>query len=1122
MATLTQKRLAGAVLALVLSQGTSLAEDIDIYAGGGSAVNPNVLFVIDNSANWAASNQGWPGGIKQGQSELNALRTLVGQLDSSINVGLMMFTSGSGSNEDGAYVRFHVRTMDAANKAALQDLLGNPSGCTNGANSLNGTPNCLYQNFNNSSEKVNTSSVDYSAALYEIFQYFKGRTRYAGNPDPNSDPAAYSTDVGKTNYNSPIGSGCAKNYVIFIGNGFPSQDAPASLLSGIGGNTAFLSLQNFVWDSPFTTTTHCYSSCDAARAAVAPNNIYTNPSTGAQTAYTTVACGTTIASGCASGTAKYRLNGQRPATGATATYTPTSSQNRYADEWARFLNQTDIAAVSGDQNIKLYTIDVFKDQQDTEQTKLLMSMAKAGGGQYFAATSENEIVSALQRAMSEIQSVNSVFASSSLPVSVNTQGTYLNQVFIGMFRPEASAKPRWAGNLKQYQFAFINGQLKLADKNNESAVSSATGFVTPCATSLWSSDTGTYWNYAGAVAKGTCLDASRTSNFPTAGSSSTYSDAPDGEIVEKGGAGQKLRGVASSGGTLTSSSTNYTTRVLKTCDGSSATSCTALTDFSSSNAAVTTALSATGLIDWIRGKDTDDENANASTTEMRPSAHGDVVHSQPAVIDFGSPTGVVAFYGDNTGVFHAVSGGKAASDGNELWGFIAPELYSKLSRQRSNTPLVKLSGVADPGATAKDYFFDGSIGVHQKNSTVWIYPTMRRGGRALYAFDVSTPSSPTLKWRRGCFTGSTTDDSACYTGWSAIGQTWSKPQVGYISGYVDGSGDAKPVLVFGGGYDTCEDTDSQTRCATTPRKGANIWFVDADTGAIIRTYPTHYSVPGDVMLLKDVAGYIKYVYAGDTGGYVYRVNVGSYNGSTFGSFNAVPWTDNSAAANIVIAAMSETNHARKFLFGPDVVEYVDTSGGAYNAVLIGSGDRERPLEANYPCGSYSTTAGGFVTNEFYMIKDTPTTYPATTATPSLLTNVTSNLSAGETDINSRGWRFSLNQCEQVVNKAITVGGKVYFGTNQPTQSSASSCSNLLGTARGYGVDFLSGGATGSRSVTFVGGGLPPSPVAGIVDINGQKVPFIIGGSAPSPLEGEEVIINPNGRRYRSYWFIDTD
>ena len=39
-------------------------------------------------------------------------------------------------------------------------------------------------------------------------------------------------------------------------------------------------------------------------------------------------------------------------------------------------------------------------------------------------------------------------------MSVNTQGTFLNQVYMGMFRPDATASPRWMGNLKEFKFSL--------------------------------------------------------------------------------------------------------------------------------------------------------------------------------------------------------------------------------------------------------------------------------------------------------------------------------------------------------------------------------------------------------------------------------------------------------------------------------------------------------------------------------------------------------------------------------------------------------------------------------------------------------------------------------------------
>jgi len=1328
-------------LVIVLSSPLGHAADIDIYARppvdtSDPSLNPNVLIVIDNSANWAAANQQWPGGIKQGQAELDAVRNVIGQLGANVNVGLMMFTAGSGSNHDGGYVRFAIRPMNATNKSAFSELIGYPSGCTPGSNSLNGTPDCIYQNFNGS-EKINAASTNYSAAMLDVFKYFGGYTwpahsqdgvaganvnstqfgtlRYSGNPDPNSDPAAYSSDF--SSYISPLTSlnNCAKNYVIFIGNGFPSQDAPSTLLgppsllptTGVGGDVTQLLLAHLATATttqtdllatpacgtyPGTDATSSLSACNADTTFSAQYPGYTSfnctsastCSSGSTTTSTTklgtsacmqfsdqTACQTAIQTqyetaydsySCSAGTAcstsssnptnpidsatlcisdnlnntqncnsygtanygsgsalnpyysgftctklstsctgggnynqwridattktstgnSFAMYGTKSTLASGTSYSqniygsytitattpdgtppsaPVSPYINYFDEWARFLYQTDVSPATGKQNINTFTIDVFKAQQDLHETQLLISAAQAGGGKYFQAKSETSITNALLKIFSEIQSVNSVFASSSLPVSVNTQGTYLNQVFMGMFRPDGTASPRWPGNLKQYQFKLFNGVLKLADKNGMDAISTTTGFVTPCASSFWSTDTGQYWNYGAAVAVGDC--AATNSAFPVAGSASTYSDAPDGEVVEKGGAAQRLRGVYSSGGTLFSSSMNYQLctgsqtpstaqcRMLDTCDGISATSCTTLTSFDPSNTAINAttlnladSTQVNNLIWWTRGQDVDNENTNLDpvtlapfTNEMRPSAHGGVVHSHPAVIDYGGTIGTIAFYGDDQGVFHAVNGNQGDTDGVELWGFVAPEFYPKLNRQRVNLPMINYPGIptsTSPPPLPKDYFFDGSIGVYQNSAAgkVWLYPSMRRGGRAIYAFDVSDPAIPVLKWRKGCFTSDTADDTVCSTGWSGIGQTWSAPHITYLNGYVDSSLKPKPVLVFGGGYDQCEDTNSQSRCTTTPRKGANIWFVDGDTGAILRTYPTNYSVAGDVTLLKDTNGNLTNVYATDTGGNVYRIDAGTVDttGTTFTS-----WTSNTAASNILLASLSETNQARKFLYGPAVVQTAD-----YNAVLVGSGDREHPLVSDYACTNYSTIPGSFVTNQFYMLMDKPavthtpwtpsdlvdvTTGTTTSATVSGVTTITNSVGPASSTI---GWRFNYGPCEQTVNEALTVGGVTYFGTNAPSAVGGTSCTANLGTANGYAVDYLTGNPKNTnRYAAYVGGGMPPSPVAGVVSVDGIKYPFCIGcidttAANASALQGSKVTINPTGQRFRSYWYREGD
>ena len=68
-------------------------------------------------------------------------------------------------------------------------------------------------------------------------------------------------------------------------------------------------------------------------------------------------------------------------------------------------------------------------------------MAKYGGGRYFQATSEEAILNALRQIMIEIQSVNTVFASASLPINATNRSQNENQVFIGMFRPDPARGP---------------------------------------------------------------------------------------------------------------------------------------------------------------------------------------------------------------------------------------------------------------------------------------------------------------------------------------------------------------------------------------------------------------------------------------------------------------------------------------------------------------------------------------------------------------------------------------------------------------------------------------------------------------------------------------------------------
>src|SRR5690606_33411850 len=108
----------------------------------------------------------------------------------------------------------------------------------------------------------------------------------------------------------------------------------------------------------------------------------------------------------------------------------------------------------------------------------LRAMAQQGGGDFHEARSADQLTTALLDIFQELADVDSAFVSASLPVSVNSRGTYLSQIFMGLFRPDATSAPRWRGNLKQYQFAYdaVTDSLQLADSAGNSAINPATGF----------------------------------------------------------------------------------------------------------------------------------------------------------------------------------------------------------------------------------------------------------------------------------------------------------------------------------------------------------------------------------------------------------------------------------------------------------------------------------------------------------------------------------------------------------------------------------------------------------------------------------------------------------------------
>jgi len=1133
MNRLTLRHILSLTLATViaLAGGVSLAQDVELFGGANPAATtlPNVLIVVDNTSNWNAT-------LTNGQSawdpELVALSNTVQALAASgagnrLRVGLMMFT-GSGAN--GGYVRYSIRQMTSNNAAQLSQL----------ATTLRAI---LFSPGNSES----SNNPTYAQTMNEAYLYFFGKTPRAGFGDSRRDCGSDNTNSNVPNPQPGYDLRSLGNYgYTSCGSGNPNK------------KNEFEGPTNNVGVS-YVAPPDVSALCQRNFIVFISNGPTANNDSGP---------------GLALLQAAVAAEGAAPTYAQVIPVTPSGeSGSSWADEWARFLNEV--------KNVTTYTINVKTTTgQSANHDALMSSMGTNGGGDNCNATDPASIQECLTGAFNNILAKDSVFASVTLPVSVNPQLQNLDQVYMGMFRPDAQGNPRWFGNLKQYRLALdINKNPYLADSvgnPGNAAVDTTDGTIKATAISYWTTPS-TYWSYS-----------------PRGGTPPSVSDSPDGPLVEKGGAAERLRTVYAASGTTS----NVANRKVFTCVGCSSKTAlaggtdtsTGATSFSSANSASlasalrVSAAEAPGLIKWVRGENTDPplEKTDGLAVEARPSIHGDVLHSSPTVLTV-TDTELYIFYGANDGMIHAIKGGRVANvGGNEIWSFLPEEFLPRMNRLRQNSPvtwsfdtistsivLTSGSATASVGSTAianltlgmflegtsqiphytyitgidtasnqvtlsrpafgafsgsarfvpeaKPMFADGALTLYKDptDNKTYLFAAMRRGGRFLYAFDVTDPVNPLFLWRRGCdHAGITTNNGyGCDPGYDdgaghALGQTWSAPRVARVGTLATN----QTVLIFGAGYDpTVEDPDPALTSGRT--MGQGVFVVDAHTGDFVaRIRPTNmdFAVPSDITLIDfDGNGLVDRLYFGDTGGQVWRVDTNS-------NANPAMWSTQRIASLGLGAdsGFSAAADGRKFLFPPDVVETAPGTG--IYAILLSSGDRENPLN-----GAAGRNAAPVVVNRIYMLKDGAprgTTVIAETDLDDRTTN--------KTLVDKLGWFIRLtNSGEKGTGSIVTLAGTSYIGTNYPVAPDPNVCSNTVGNARFYTVDFLTSAGRGSGSSPtdialgrhggdLVGGGMPPSPV-GTITLTPPNtfVQAVLMGPTVLPVGPAKV-----GDRFRNYWY----
>ncbi len=705
------------------------------------------------------------------------------------------------------------------------------------------------------------------------------------------------------------------------------------------------------------------------------------------------------------------------------------------------INELDANGEDQFQNVRTFTIGFSEGANDA--APLLKETAKRGGGKYLPAKNSLELESALSDALTSILAIDSSFTSPSIASNNFDRTQTFDAAYYAMFLPGKG--PRWSGNLKKLK---VTSGGTLVDSNNVAAIGDNGNIKdTAC----------TYW--------------------------SDCSAGKDGNKVESGGVAAMLRGATSrrmlsntgSGGALESLT------VANAANGSTADLAAYMN---------TTEDQLDNTFKWLAGKDVDDDNNDQSTSDMRVDIMGDPLHSKPLAINFGSAGSpdVRILLGTNQGFMHMFKDG--GSSVTESWAFMPYELLPNVSKLRDNVASgghsvygMDLSPVA--------YVKTGAGGVEK----VWVYAGMRRGGSSYYAVDVTSPDSPRYMWR-------ISPDSA---GFSELGQTWSEPVVTSIPGY------DKPVLIFGGGYDRTYDTTP----SATPL-GRNVYIVDAELGTLLHTFGASSgsgvtqlpgisdSIPNSVAVLdSDNDGATDRIYATDTGGNVWRMDLPSSDKSTWTAFKfatlggstlmndrrffAEPVVAQTVFSNISEVTVSETTPEGETSTTTKTYQNVP-----YDAIAIGSGNRPSPSSTDTDDMYYIIQDRNVITRSF---DGSENAIPATISLADLY-NVTSK--APETDSENiafgkkLGWYYDFTELgEKSLTAGLIVDGKVYFTSYvPPAQGVSETVCTASGEGRLYVFDLHKGTRTHDFLYYELGERVPDTPQIVIPAPDSGEDPYI--------------------------------
>ena len=699
------------------------------------------------------------------------------------------------------------------------------------------------------------------------------------------------------------------------------------------------------------------------------------------------------------------------------------SHSSYLPALAKHLNTKDINSdKTGTQTVSTYTIG-FGDAATTQAGALLLETAKQGGGTYYPATDARALQQAFQETIIQILDQSSSFSAPAVSATSFDRTQHQNSIYYSMFMP--SKKQRWRGNIKKLT---IDNQGILRDANNLPAIS-ANGTINEKASTGW-----------GGVNDGNSVTQGGVANAITQQTSRKLYTNHQGALVELNKANIK--------------------NIFNVTQDSELASLLAIPSDQLDK-----------HLNWLLGFDVNDLDGDSNLADYRADIFADPLHSKPMPVVYPSGNDSTRLMvGTNAGFVHFFH--DQGTTVKEDWAFIPAELLTRAIGLMVDKEVSQHPYGMDSTAT----LFNIDKSPQQQKIAVM---GMRRGGKSYYAFDITSPTAPTLLWKI----------SKSDSQFTELGQTWSKPKAGWLNV----SGKTLPVFIFGGGYDVNKDTCSgSTACLDS--EGRGIFIVNALNGQKIWSnnatcnagdlHCLQHSIASDVATLDSNSdGIIDRLYSGDTGGNVWRVDLKGGDPTLWSTIKLAQLSDDKVKGDRrVFTTPTITRSLIQTV--TKIKDQYQVYDQAVDMVLVGTGNRAKPA---------SDTANQ---DAFVMIKDTyilPTLFgqgkidKPTPIAYSDLFNITDNPIQSSTDLMltrsnlsaHSGWRYEFKGAgEKSLGGALALAGTVYFTSFSPNAISNLQCGiGDMGQGKLYAVNLIDGTNAHTWREKDIGDQVPDTLVA---------------------------------------------